>query len=34
MEQCPVGRNIDFKPFFMADIEQFIDLGMKQRLAF
>lgn len=33
-DQSAVGRDIDLKAFFVADIEQFIDFGVKQRLSF
>lgn len=31
-DQRAVGRNVDLEPFFMADIQQLIDLRMEQRL--
>ena len=31
-DQRAVGRDVDLEPFFMAHIQQLIDLRMKQRL--
>lgn len=31
-DQRAVGRDVDLESFFMADIQQFVDLRMEQRL--
>lgn len=33
-EQRAVRGDVDLKPFFVTDVEQLIDLGVQQRLAF
>lgn len=33
-DQRAVGRDIDLEPFLMAGVQQFINAGMEQRLAF